>query len=311
MSRGVPLVAALLLACGAPMRLDDVPGDPIAFVRQDAGSISDLAEFLKAVDLVGPEEVGRPVPRSRVTISLLSVPSGQIEPVPDAGPGAFPLDWSADGLRLLVGRRARGMVQLFEWNRLTGAWGRVNPSLSLGEASLGPGPIRLVLLGFGARPQNRSRAPVVIHADRREPRPLPGSAGGRNPDVAGDGTRVVFSKGTGRQSRVLLADLAGGEPRVLARGEQPRFSRDGNWIVYVTRRKGTSDIWLMRSDGSARRPVVTSSFDDDSPALSPDARFVVYASAREREVSQLYMMRLVNGVEVQLTRTGQNGRPVW
>jgi Tol biopolymer transport system component len=81
--------------------------------------------------------------------------------------------------------------------------------------------------------------------------------------------------------------------------------------VFVTGRRGNADVWMMRSDGTAKRPLVTSGFDDEFPALSPDGRFVVYASVRERGVSQLYMTRLEDGVEVQLTKTGQNGRPVW
>jgi Tol biopolymer transport system component len=294
--------------------LEEVTSEPIAFVRQEPNSITDLEEFARALKPVGPEDPGNRRAPPRATLALLVVPTGAVESVPDAGTGSYPLDWSPDGLRLLVGRVGPDSIRLFEWNRLTGAWDRLNPGTSLGEAALGGGPIRVALVGFAARALSASEPPILLSVDRQGLVALPESAGGRNPHVAPDGRRVVFARpipDTRREPQVMLAELGGGEPKPIARGDQPRFSRDGKWIVYVTRRTGNADIWLMRSDGTAKRPVVTSSYDEESPALSPDARFVVYASARERNVSQLYMTRLKDRVEVQLTRIGQNGRPVW
>jgi hypothetical protein len=247
-------------------------------------------------------------------VALLVVPTGQVRPLPDSGPETYPLDWSFDGLRLLVGRLGDGFVELFEWNRLTGAWDRLRPAYSLGAAAFGSGPIRLALIEFeGARADFETR-PILVDVDHAGLSRLPGTAGGQDPDVSRDGRQVVFvqpdPRGT-RESRILLAELGADEPRPLTRGSQPRFSYDGETIVFVARRRGNADIWMMRSNGTAKRPLVTSSFDEEFPALSPDGRFVVYASARERGVSQLYMTRLEDRVEVQLTRSGQNGRPVW
>ena len=105
------------------------------------------------------------------------------------------------------------------------------------------------------------------------------------------------------------------EPRAITRGAYPRFSRDGNWISFVRIRNGNADVWLMRGDGSARRKITDSSFDESFPSPSPDGRYVVYASSRaaeeEEEENQLYLTRVVDGVEIQLTHGGQNGRPVW
>ena len=307
------VVAALFIGCGG-FSLEEVPSAPIAFLSQEQGSISDLEEFARAVQLVGPDDRDREGRPTRATIALLVVPTGAVRPVPDAGPGHYPLDWSSDGLRLLVGRRGKHLLELLEWNRLTGAWDRVTPRFSLGTAAFGSGPIRFAWVEFAGRGSDPATRPIVVRVDNAGSDPLPGSAGGRDPDVSSDGRHVVFIQPhprKGREDRILLAELGGEEPRPIARGGQPRFSHDGQWIVFVRRRRGNEDVWMMRWDGTAKRPVVTSGFDDEFPALSPDGRFVVYASVREREVSQLYMTRLEDGVEVQITHRGQSGRPVW
>jgi dipeptidyl aminopeptidase/acylaminoacyl peptidase len=303
-----------LIGCLGGVDVSEVPSDPIAFLRQEQGSISDLEEFGRAVQLVGPVEQNRRKAPFRSTVALLIVPTGEVRLLRDAGPGHYPLDWSPDGLRLLVGRTVGDLIELLEWNRLTGAWDRLTPRFSLGAAAFGSGPIRLASVELPGSVRDRTAASIVVHRDYTTPDSLPGSAGGSDPDVASDGRRVVFVQPdprAGRDHRVLLAELGGEQPKLIARGTQPRFSHDGQWIVFVRQRRGNTDIWMMRSDGTAKRPLVTSGFDDQFPALSPDGRFVVYASARERGVSQLYMTRLEDGVEVQLTHNGQNGRPVW
>jgi hypothetical protein len=302
-----------LLGCTG-VALEDVPDAPIAFVREEPGSVSDFAEFAEALQLVGPEGPTRKDRPSRAKVALLVVPTGEIRPLPDSGPQTYPLDWSADGLRLLVGRLGDGYVELFEWNRLTGAWDRLRPPYSRGAAALGGGPIRLALIEYGGRHARGTLRPLMVDVDHAGLKRLPGTIGGTDPDVSRDGRQVVFVKpdprGT-REPRIMLADLDGGDPRPLTRGSQPRFSRDGASIVFVVRRRGNADIWIMRANGTGKRLLVSSSFDEEFPALSPDGRFVVYASVREGGVSQLYMTRLEDGVEAQLTRAGQNGRPVW
>ena len=68
----------------------------------------------------------------------------------------------------------------------------------------------------------------------------------------------------------------------------------------------------MRPDGSSKRAVTHSSYDELYPALSPDARYVVYSSVRgNSDQSQLFLTRISDGYEIQLTTNGQNARPIW
>jgi dipeptidyl aminopeptidase/acylaminoacyl peptidase len=315
------LLGLAAVACGGGIPREELPSEPIAFIRREPRmGIGNLDEFMGAIrmNMGGATEEQRPVPPT--TVTLLTPSTGQMQPVPDSGAGTYPLDWSSDGLYLLVGRTARqqrGTLELFSWNRLTGAYDRLARDRISISASLGSGPIRLAHVGPLLRPGRTPTSGIFVQVDRSGFRALPDSVGGDTPDVSPDGQTVVFVRASppprgGRDPIILLGELGSERARPVARGMNPRFSRDGEWIAYESRRRGNSDVWLMRSDGSSKRPIADSSFDEEFPAASPKGRYVVYSAVRgSSKESQLFMTRVSDGVEIQLTRTGQNGRPVW
>ena len=130
-----------------------------------------------------------------------------------------------------------------------------------------------------------------------------------------DGQSVVFERptpGLRRNGTILLWRLGQSEPRILTRGNQPRFSRDGKWIVFQRRKGDQADIWRMHSDGTAKRQLTRSRYDEEFPSLSPLGDYLVYASVRAaKEESQIYLMNVSSGRETQLTQIGQNSRPLW
>ena len=314
------LAAALLFAaCSRPIPQAELPSEPVAFMRQEPRQgIASLDDFMDAVEMRNDERDGRRgKQRPRASISLLTLSTGELRSVPDSGVGSYPLDWSRDGLHLLVGRIGGepGTLQLFSWNLLTGAWDRLTPDRSLGDASLGEGPIRLSLVGRILQRGSPTGRGVLVYTDRGGTLPLPDALDGRSPDVAADGRTVVFTRDhprPGRDGVILLSSLRATSARAIARGHRPRFSRNGKWIAYVTRRSGNADVWLMRADGSSKRPITSSSFDEDFPAPSPDGSFVIYASTRGGQAeSHLYVTRVRDLAEIQVTQNSQNGRPVW
>jgi hypothetical protein len=236
--------------------------------------------------------------------------------VPDAGLGAVPCDWSVDGTHLLVGRfePGSGTLQLFTWNRLSGAWTRVERGPVGNGAGIADGPIRLVWHG-PVREGRGYSAGIWIDTATNGRELLSGSKGGGTPDVSPDGRTVVFSRadrGSARGTSIYLESLGESEPRLITLGSNPRFSRDGKWIAFARKTAGNSDIWIMRADGSAKRHITTTGYDEEFPALSPDGRFVVYASSRgNKDESLLYVTRIADGVEREIVHNGLNTRPVW
>ncbi len=315
------LVTALLaaLACTPALERSEVSSDPIAFVRVEAKSgIANLDDFTAAITIATTGELeekrkGKPV---RTTLVLYTVPTGEMRVIPDTGNGSLPLDWSPDGLRLLVGKQiTQGSVELSTWNRLTGAYDPVTPARSDGWASLADGPVRVAYVGRIFSGGQRSAPTVLLYTLPDGTVALTDGVGGSDPDVAPDGKTILFvrpGRSETQAGTILVAALEGAEARPIARGDFARFSRDGQWITYVARGFGNRDVWVMRADGTAKRAVTRSGYDELYPALSPDARWVVYSSVRgSSDQSQLYLARVSDGYEIQLTSNGQNSRPVW
>lgn len=316
MSRSLLLLALALVGCGR-LHMEDVPSRPIAFVHaQVSEGLLRLDDFKQALRVDNPDDPKSKKVKRRTRVALLVVPTRELRVIDEISEGALPLDWTEDGLALLVGERqfGRSTLLLSLWNRQTGALDRVRPNVSRGLAAYGRGNIRLVtvepLRKTGTRPG------VVLHVRGRGRTEVIGAEDGNEPDISPDGRHVVFTRIPRRSSRnpmIYLASLGQEEVRPLGRGRQPRFSGDGQWIVFSRDRDDQRDVWIMRSNGTAKRAITSSSYDEDAPAVSEHGRYVVYGSVRGNQLdqSQLFLTRVSDLHEIQITHSGQNGRPIW
>jgi len=319
---------ALVLACAFAgsgclehIAQSDLPTDPIALIR-DAPSegILSVDQFRKALTIEGPDDdVGQyKQPKLRTSLALLYLQTGQIQDVPDVGVGGLPLDWSSDGSRLLVGRvdPADGTLGLWTWNRLTGAWVIASRNRTGPGAGLGDGPIRLAWHGLVVLPNGKRGGGIWINSDEGGDQLLPDTIGCWTPDVSADGRTVVFARKqphSKSESTIYLETLGETEPRPITRGSHPRFSRDGRFITFQREMStGNTDIWVMRADGGAKRQITKTDDVEEYPSLSADGRYVAYAATRgDSPTSQIYVARVSDGVEQEVTHGGQNSRPVW
>jgi hypothetical protein len=139
---------------------------------------------------------------------------------------------------------------------------------------------------------------------------LPQTTGCWTPDVSLDGHTVVFARKEPHSpvdSTIFLMTLGEKEPRPITRGSHPRFSRDGRWIVFQREmQSGNTDIWIMHADGGGKRQITHTDDAEEYPALSPDGRFVVYASARGDALKSRLTWRACRSVGGESpTRAGQ------
>jgi TolB protein len=64
---------------------------------------------------------------------------------------------------------------------------------------------------------------------------------------------------------------------------------------------GNTELWLMNADGSGRRQLTENPGADYQPAVSPDGRYLLFASSRNDSQSNIWRMELQNGTLQQLT----------
>jgi len=298
-------------------RLEERRGRPISNVTRVGGA--ELHADLDTVegylgDLFGREEHD---PRKHAgRLALLDPRTGRVTVVEGALRGAIPLDWSADHERLLYAQpEPRGSdVQLFELSVAERAVRPVTYGPPLhSQGCYGPDG-RIVALAVDTRSeparswltlsQPGGRAPYVRLSEG------PADFG---PACAPDGSALVFSRADARgRTRILLRrPLVEGPTRPLVPGSDPRFSGDGEWIVYSVARREGRRLFRVRVDGTGRAPVGESRRSESDPATSPDGRLVVYVAAESPPRRHLYLRRFDGSGDRILFADGDGEFPVW
>ncbi len=103
-------------------------------------------------------------------------------------------------------------------------------------------------------------------------------------NVVGPG-RLVFDVNSNRVNLREVSAAGAAAPGVwLTRGlgmnRQPRYSPDGEWIVYSALRGGNVDVWSLQPRTGAVRRLTDSRAVDYDPAFTPDGKSLIFSSDR-------------------------------
>src|SRR6185295_17232842 len=102
-----------------------------------------------------------------------------------------------------------------------------------------------------------------------------------------DGLQVVFASNRDKNESAIFAKLASGaspEELLLPAEEGMNYrpldeSIDGKWLVFAKTKTGLRDLWALPLTGDKKPiPYTTTSFDERDAALSPNGRWLAYAS---------------------------------
>ena len=136
-----------------------------------------------------------------------------------------------------------------------------------------------------AIPAPQQQTPADTASDSDDPLPLEAARTIRidqdrgtwmSVDVSPDGSQLVFDY----LGDLFLLPMEGGEARQLTSGmafdAQPRFSPDGDRIVFTSDRSGGQNVWIMSVDGSDTTQVSKGGSNRaESPEWTPDGNYVV------------------------------------
>ncbi len=140
-------------------------------------------------------------------------------------------------------------------------------------------------------------------------------------DVSPDGERIVFDL----LGDLYLMPITGGEATRLTRGmgynAQPRFSPDGERVVFISDRDGGENVWILSVDLSDTIQITRGKTEAYlSPVFTPDGEYVVVSKGARTQKPWLYHVEGGTGAALftepeNLRATGLNfgpdGRYLW
>jgi dipeptidyl aminopeptidase/acylaminoacyl peptidase len=109
-----------------------------------------------------------------------------------------------------------------------------------------------------------------------------------DPQVSPDGRSVAFVVTDAfvaenrTDSDVWIVSTAGGEPRKLTNSLRadlhPRWSPDGQWILFSSNRDGLYQVWVVSATGGEARKLTSISTQAMRPNWSPDGKSIAFVS---------------------------------
>ena len=107
------------------------------------------------------------------------------------------------------------------------------------------------------------------------------------PQISPDGKNVVFTVETedveknAKPKHIYIVPVAGGMPTKLTsegNNERPRWMPNSNQIVFISDRAGTSQIWMMNSDGTAVKQITNLATEASGVTVAPSGKYLVFTS---------------------------------
>jgi Tol biopolymer transport system component len=206
--------------------------------------------------------------------------------------------------RVLAGWPVRVNVMLLEAGRSAGGWapdGRYFTFIS-DRGGDGHGSVWAVREASDRFRQPRLE-PVRLSTD-------PVDYTGVTPSA--DGKRL-FVLGQQRRGELVRLDPDSGEPQPFMSGisaEMLDFSRDGQWVAYVSFPDGS--LWRSRTNGEGRRQLTPASMAVLTPRWSPDGRRIAFFATKRGEPFHIYIVPADGGaLEDPMPQDVFQGDPTW
>jgi TolB protein len=143
------------------------------------------------------------------------------------------------------------------------------------------------------------------------------SATTTSPSISPTGEIVFSSSKDGDSMEIYVArpDLTAARRLTHTRNTvniSPRWNpKTGREIVFVSDRGGSPQLYLMDASGGNQRPLLNLGGHMDSPAWSPDGRFIAFTWDGGGGNFDIYLTDVASGQVIRLTREGRNESPSW
>jgi Tol biopolymer transport system component len=204
--------------------------------------------------------------------------------------------WSPDGRYLYFSSNRGGSMNIWRVpieersGRVLGAFESVTtPSLYSGDLSFSRDG---TLLAYADRISSYKLRSVGFDATNGrslgQPSPAAGPAEASDPSPSQDGNWLAFVSGR-NQDDVFVVRTDGTDLRQLTndpyRDLGPRWSSDGERILFFSNRSGRFQVWSINADGSGRKQLTEAADEMWFPVWSPDGKRVAAFDSKARNTS--------------------------
>lgn len=129
-------------------------------------------------------------------------------------------------------------------------------------------------------------------------------------------SRIALVGARGGYKEIYVADFDGEDMRRITSENSialsPKFSPDGEEIVYTSYREGRPILYIKNLYTGIRRPLANFKGINVSPAWSPDGQFLAVALSKDSSNTQLYLIDRQGKIISRLTNNwGINVSPTW
>ena len=140
-----------------------------------------------------------------------------------------------------------------------------------------------------------------------------GGGGDPRPDLlfvsTRDGDYAIYAMDAdgARQKRLTRTEVDTSSPAGLFFQIDPAWSPDGAKIAFASRRAGSSDIYVMRADGTGTQRLTATRVDDTHPTWAPDGQQIAFKRADD-----IYVMKADGTSAHPISHAmGSDSDPAW